>query len=150
MFLLKLTLWLGVSALYLGFSGVMGVLLRHTWPIHRQTLYRDLAAAHGLLLFFPTSILVLSYPEWSLLGRLILTGTGLTVAALSALQPVWIPKVVWQRAFGHRYFAATMALSALWGFTLSLTNQALVPTLVAAAASMAGAASWHTTPRSTS
>jgi len=147
--LLNITLWLGVSALYLGFSGVMGVLLRRTWPIHRQTLDRDLAAAHGLLLFLPASILVLSYPEWSLLGRLILMGTGLTVAALSALQPIWIPKVVWQRAFRHRYFAATMALSALWGFSLSLTTQALVPTLVAAAASLAGAASWYTTPRST-
>jgi hypothetical protein len=148
-FLLQLTLWLGISALYLGFSGVMGVLLRRIWPIHRQTRYRDLAIVHGLLLFFPTSILILSYPEWSSLGRLALTGTGLTIAALSALQPAWIPKSVWQRAFGHRYFAATMALSALWGFTLSLTTQALVPILVAAAASLAGAASWHTTPRST-
>ena len=127
----------------------MGVLLRRAWPIHRQTRYRDLAAAHGLLFFLPTSILILSYPEWSLFGRLILTVTGLTVAALSALQPMWIPKIVWQRAFGHRYFAATMALSALWGFTLSLTTQALVPTLVAAAASLAGVASWYTTPHST-
>ena len=149
MFLLQLTLWLGISALYLGFSGVMGILLRRTWPIHNQTLYRDLAAVYGLLLFFPTSILILSYPGWPLLGRLVLTGTGLTVTALSALQPTWIPKVVWQRAFGHRYFAATMALSALWGLTLSLNTQALVPILVAAAASLAGAASWYTTPHST-
>jgi hypothetical protein len=82
-------------------------------------------------------------------GRLFLISAGIAVAALSATQPNQIPAKFWHRAFGHRYFAGTMALTTLWGLSLTLTTHTLAPSIVAVAASLTGAASWHTASRST-
>ncbi len=142
---LQLSLWLGVSALYLGFAGVMGVLLRRTWHGSILRWQKELTAGYGLLLFVPASILMAGFPGWTPLGRLLTLALGLNVVGLAVFQPKWLPANVWRRAFGRRYFAGVMALAAFWGVNLSMATEALVPTLVAAAAGFAGVASLHST-----
>lgn len=149
MLLPKLSMWLGISTLYWGFSGVMGILLRRAWPSRIKPSEGNLATFHGLLFFLPASILILRNPEWHSVSRLFLIGTGFIVAALCATQPDWMPEKLWHRPFGHRYFAGTMAITSLWGLSLTLTTHALVPSLVAIAASLTGAASWYAASQST-
>jgi hypothetical protein len=145
----NVSLWLGVSTIYWGFSGVMGILLRRAWSSRMNPSIRILAIVHCLLLFLPASILILRHSEWHFMGRIFLISAGFAIAALSATQPNQIPAKFWHRTFGHRYFAGTMALTTLWGLSLTFTTHTLAPSIVAVAASLTGAASWHTASRST-
>jgi hypothetical protein len=147
-YLLRLLLWLGVSVQYLGFAGVMGILLRRAWLASKSPWKIELAAAYGLFLFLPASILVIGLPEWSLWNQVSTLVTGLCVVWLGTTQPSWIPKTIWGRTFGQRFFAGSMALAALWGVGLMLSTQTLAPILVTSGASMAGIASLRALPRS--
>lgn len=146
--LLRLLLWLGVSLQYLGFAGVMGILLRRTWLASRSLWKIELAVAYGLFLFLPASILVIGLPGWPLWSQVFTLAAGLCVVWLSSTQPRWIPKTIWGRTFGQRFFAGSMALAALWGVGLMLSTQTLAPILVTSGASMAGIASLRALPRS--
>jgi len=130
-------LLLGVGALYIGYAGVMGILIRRASHAQRRTLYIVLAMTHGMLLFLPASIVVLGLVELSLMVRLSLLALGLVVTAIGMLQPHWIPKGFWQRSFGLRYFAISMALAAFWCLGLGFTKQSLAPTILGTAASIA-------------
>jgi hypothetical protein len=142
-----LSLWLGVSTIYWGFSGVMGIILRRAWSSRMNPSEKIFASVHGLLFFLPASILILRHSEWHFVGRLFLISTGFAIATLSATQPNRIPAWFWNRTFGHRYFASTMAFTALWGLCLTFTTHTLAPSIVAVAASLTGAASWHSASR---
>ncbi len=147
MLVIRVSQWTGMVALYLGFAWVMGILLRRARLPGASRFDRGLAAVHAILLFGPASALVLSVPDWpSGLRALILAG-GLLAACLAAAQPAWTPKALWRRPFGQRYFAGVMALAALWEFGLAITSQTAAPTLLGAAAGVAGAASLLSTLR---
>ncbi len=142
----KVFLALGVGALYVGYAGVMGVLIRRATHSKRRTLDIAMAAAHGLLLFLPASTVVLGLVDLSLLVRLCLLGIGLGVAAMGLIQPSWTPEKLWRPTFGYRYFALAMALAAIWGLGAGLMKTSLAPTILGAAAGIACAISLNTTP----
>ena len=144
---LRICLWLGILSLYFGFAGVLGVLARRAARAGATRADGALVAAHAGLLFIPASVLVLSLAEWPLFLRTALFLAALALVGLAAAQPAWLPSRFWQRPFGHRYFAGAMGLAALWGVGLAFTAQALVPVIVGAAATFAGAASLYTTPQ---
>jgi hypothetical protein len=131
---------LGAASLYLGFSGVLGLVLRRARrKPSRQALL--LGTGYVCLLFLPATDFVLQRSGWSLGVRLGVLLLASAVLALSLLQPVWPPRQVWRPAFGRRYFAAAMALSAIWGFSLGLSSGSLFPILLGASALAAGASS---------
>ena len=151
MLLKKILLALSVSALYIGYAGVMGVLIRRAAHSQRRTLDILLAAMHGLLLFLPASVVVLGLAELSLVARLALFIVGLSVATIGLIQPQWTPEKLWQRPSGYRYFALAMALTAIWGLGSAVMTPSLAPTILGAAASIACAISLnHTLPDATS
>jgi hypothetical protein len=133
----QILLLLGVGALYLGYAGVMGVLIRRATSSPSRPLDGLLAFAHGLLLFLPASILVLGLVELSLMLRWILLAGGLVVVAISARQPQWTPQKMWRRSFGQRYFAIAMALAAFWALCMAAAKASLVPALLGVVAAVA-------------
>lgn len=146
MLLLRLTLWTGISVLYLGFAGVMGVLIRRNRRRNAGHVERLLATAHALLLFLPASAFVSGLPDWPVVIRFSALLAGVAVAWMGTVQPEWAPQTLWGRPFGHRYFAAAMALAAIWGIGLAVSAPALAPTLVGTSAIAAGAIALHTAP----
>lgn len=143
--LITLSLFAGVAALYLGFAGVMGVLLHRARQIPRNRPWW-LVTLHGTLILVPASILVLGFEAWPTWASVALFAGGVGVIALGAIQPPWLPRSLWGLAFGQRYFALAMLLAALWGLSFSLTSPALVPAAVAAAALAAALASITSSP----
>lgn len=144
---LRVCLWLGVAALHMGFAGVTGVLLRRAHLALARPRDGLLAIAYASLLFLPSTVLVLHFPEWSFPARLALVLAGLAAVWVAACQPAWTPASLWRRSFGHRYFAAVMLLAAIWGIGLGSAAASLAAALLGAAASLAGAASLFTAPR---
>ncbi|HEY43821.1 MAG TPA: hypothetical protein G4O11_07550 [Anaerolineae bacterium] len=133
--------------LYIGFSAVMGILLRRAFSkLHRHP-YLELAIAHGLLFFLPTSILLLGHPDWPISGRISLVSIGFTITILSIIQPRWLPSMIWRRTFGHRYFTVALALVVLWGVSTILETRTFEPILISIPACLAGFASWQTSLR---
>lgn len=146
MSLITLSLSFGIAAIYLGFAGVMGVLLHQVRRSQRQAS-RRLAALHGVLIMLPATVVILGFngwPNWFSLG---LFAAGLATVILGAVQPSWTPAKVWSLAFGQRYFGAAMLLAALWGLSLAWLTPALVPAAVAAAALAAAFTSITNAPR---
>lgn len=137
---LALTLSAGVAATYLGFAGVLGVLLRRA-----QSWW--LPAAHGGLIVLPATVLVLRFEPWPFWFSLLLFAAGALTVALGAIQPDWTPDNLWSLAFGQRYFAATMLVAALWGLSLAMTSPAVMPAALGAAALGAALASLSKAPR---
>jgi hypothetical protein len=123
----RILLALGVGVLYIGYAGVLGVLVRRARRPQRRTMDIFLAAAHGVLLFLPASVVVLGLGDLPLLVRFILLGLGLAVAAVGWVQPPWTPQKLWRRTFGYRYFALAMGMAAIWGLSagMSVTSLAL-------------------------
>jgi hypothetical protein len=80
------------------------------------------------------------------LARLALLLTGIFVVWLGWAQPDWASTRLWQRSFGHHYFAAVMLLTAIWGFGMTLLSGSIVPSLIGAMACAAGIASFSTAP----
>ncbi len=134
---------LGAASLYLGFSGVLGILIRYVNQ-HRSKLAILLGTGYVCLLFLPATAFVVQRSGWPLFLRLTLLLLAALVAALGLLQPVWAPRELWRPVFGRRYFAAAMALSALWGFSLGISTSTLFPQLVGASALVAGLAALFT------
>jgi hypothetical protein len=145
MLLQKILLTLGVSALYIGYAGVMGVLVRRAAHSQRRALDIIVAAMHGLLLFLPASVVILGLAELSLVVRLAMFVVGLSVATIGLIQPPWTPEKLWQRPSGYRYFAVAMALTAVWGLGSAVMTPSLSPTILGAAASIACAISLNLT-----
>lgn len=143
--LLTTSLFAGIAALYLGFAGVMGVLLHRARRIaHARPWW--LVTLHGVLILLPATILVLGFEAWPSWASLALFVGGIATIALGAIQPAWIPESLWGLAFGQRYFALAMLLAALWGLSFSLSSPALVPAAVGAAALAAALASITKSP----
>ena len=143
--LTTITLFAGVAVLYLGFAGVMGVLLHRARHIARARPWW-LVTLHGALILLPATILVLGFEAWPAWASLALFIGGVGVIGLGAVQPPWIPDSLWGLAFGQRYFALAMLLAALWGLSFSLSTPALVPAAVGAAALAAALASITKSP----
>jgi hypothetical protein len=142
----QILLLLGVGALYLGYSGVMGVLIRRATHPERQFLDIAAVSAHAFLLFVPASIVLLGLAELSLLVRILILISGVGVAAMGLIQPHWTPEKLWKRTFGYRYFAIAMALAAIWGLGLAFSNNSLPPAILGAAAGLACAVSLNLSP----
>ncbi len=143
---LRLCLWLGMISLHIGFAGVAGVLLRRAHLPLARPFDRALAVTHTCLLFLPSTVLALSFPDWPFPARLGLALAGLLMVWLAATQPTWTPAGLWQRSFGHRDFAAVMLLAAIGGLGLASAAASAAAAIVGAAASIAGAASLATAP----
>lgn len=137
---------LGAASLYVGFSGVLGVLLRAVGH-HRSRPTLLLGMGYVVLLFLPATVFVLFRSGWPPLLRLTLLLVSAAVILLGLLQPVWTPTQVWRPTFGRRYFAAAMALSAMWGLSLGLSSGTLFPVLVGLSSIAAGAAALFIEPK---
>ncbi|NIS80450.1 MAG: hypothetical protein GTO14_09655 [Anaerolineales bacterium] len=144
---INLLLWLGVSILFFGFAGVMGVLIRSTQHGAEWDWKRLLTIVYAALLFLPASILVLGLQDWPLWARWLVVTAGIGTAWLGYKQPARLPKHLWGRAFAQRYFAVAMAFAMAWGFCLTLATRVFHPVPVTAAASLAGIVSLLTAPR---
>lgn len=146
MLLRELTLWLGIAAIYLGFAGAFGLLLRRSKQ-QGQPTDRWLVWLHGGLILLPATILVLSFSAWPFIFSSVVVLLGALTAYFSFTQPSWTPVRWWQAGFGQRYFAASMALAALWALTLTWQQLSLAPALIAAASLAAGFASLSKAPQ---
>lgn len=146
MFLLQLSLWLGVATLYLGFAGVMGVLV-HWARKDDSTTARRLAWLHGGLILLPASLFVLRVRAWPQPISWALLAAGAFVLWAAAAQPRWTPASLWRPSFGHRYFASAMAFAALWGLILSWQQPNLFPAVIGASALAASFASLTKSPQ---
>lgn len=110
---MQMLMFAGIFSLYIGFSAVLGYLLRSL----RGPSYRSagwwIITAYALLIWLPTSafIVVLGWLPVALRVLVILAGAAVPVLVLS--RPDWIPGLVWSRAFNRRYLGITMALVAL-------------------------------------
>ncbi|MGD8605581.1 MAG: hypothetical protein PVF49_13520 [Anaerolineales bacterium] len=144
--ILTISLWSGLLVLYIGFCGVMGMLIRRTISPPHLGDDRERAALFGLLIFLPSTIFVVNYAEWPLWLRLASLTVGAAILLAAWRQPTWLSMNLWGRAFGQRYFAFAMGLTVIWGITLAIVSQALTPALVSAAASVAGLLSLLTAP----
>jgi hypothetical protein len=140
--------WLSAATLYVGFGAVMGSLLRRSFSKPPRHPYPQLAIAHGLLFFLPTSILLLGHADWAIFGRIGLLSIGCIATILSIIQPGWIPSMVWRRASSHRYFTITLALVVLWGISTIVETRTLSPVLISISACLVGFVSWQTAVRS--
>jgi hypothetical protein len=138
---IRLTTWLATAALYLGFSIVMGILIRKGWARSRSDWDVALMLLHGFGLFLPTSILVMGSTGSPLALRLLVTLSGVLLLGLAAKQPDWLPSALCQIHFLYRYFAAAMLLACLWGFSLALTAHAISALIIGICAIVAGTAS---------
>ena len=144
--ILTISLWSGLLVLYIGFSGVMGMLIRRTTTPPHWGDDRERAALFGLLIFLPSTIFVANYTEWPLWLRLASLMIGSAIMLAAWRQPAWLSINLWGRAFGQRYFAFAMGLTVIWGATLAIVSQSLTPALVSAAATLAGLLSLLTAP----
>jgi hypothetical protein len=136
--------WLGIASLYLGFSAVLGTMLRYALLPRGQSWMRKMTVPYGVLLILPATVLILNLSEWEMLYRLGTVTMGLCVVFIALTRPRWMPRLFWLRTFGKIYLAGAMALSAIWGFSISLVTQTVGTTVIAAAAGMAGIASlWN-------
>lgn len=138
---IRIILSLGVITLYLGFAGVLGVLLQRARNNAKPGGMRALTLLYAGLLFLPASIGILGFADWPRWVRFAIALAGLGITWLGYQQPHQLPEMIWERTFAHAYFAVVMALAAAWGFSLSFATQAFLPLPVAAAASLASLSS---------
>ncbi len=127
--------WLGVCALYLAFAAAQGAALQH---IRRSRSLLPAAAAAAI--YLPATVLMLCYEAWPLGMRLIPVCLGATVLALAFWRPVTL-RPCWRRAFGLRYLASAMALSALVQAGLAWAAPSAAAAALATAAALASWAS---------
>ena len=144
--ILTISLWSGLLVLYIGFCGVMGMLIRRTISPPHFGDDRERAALFGLLIFLPSTVFIVNYAEWPLWLRLVSLLVGMVILIASWRQPAWLSMRLWGRAFGQRYFAFAMGLTVVWGLALAIVSQTLTPALVSGAASLAGLLSLLTAP----
>ncbi len=144
--LLQSMLWLGIAALYLGFAGVMGVLLRSA---HRQGNRTSwwLAGLHGGLVLAPASLFILRPEIWPPVLALSVFAVGLGIIWLGAAQPDWTPPRFWQATFGQRYFGSAMLVTAAWSLFVAWRQPGLGPAILAATSIGAALASLAKQPQ---
>jgi hypothetical protein len=147
MIMLRSLSWLGIASLYIGFSAVLGLLIRHSRQGRRRLQHGALAVANFVLLYLPATAFVLRFPGSPLLPRLALILGGLCVAWLGFTQPRWLPQKLLCPSFGLRYFAGAMALATLWAVGVAISAPAISPSLVATTACLASVASLSTATR---
>lgn len=144
MALSQFLLWFAITSLYLGFSAGLGVLIHRIRNGFGSHVERRMAILYTLLIFLPSSILVVERADTHFVLRLMVLIGGLGLVWLGASQPSWIPEQLWGRTFGRRYLAATMGFATAWTVNLALTTQALPALILATSAGLAGAASLFT------
>lgn len=143
---ISVLLWLGVTALYIGFAGVLGVLLKRAVS-NSTTNDILLSLLHGICLFIPASIFVLWMPESSPWIQTPVFLSGLTSVFLGFKQPNTIPDRLWRRPFVLRYFGTAMIFATLWGLSLLLADDILLIAPLMLATSFASTISFLSAPR---
>lgn len=141
MIYVRLSTWLAMATLYLGFSMVLGYLIRRArtrpgsfWPI-------VMAVLHAGALYVPGSILVLGTTNSPLGLRLSVMLTGFILLALAAEQPAWLPASLLRTSFLYRYFAVSMLFACAWGLSIAVTSGTFPALVIAMCAAAAGTAS---------
>ncbi len=97
--------WLVVLAVYFGFAGVWGALIRQPW---RNKTW--LPVGFGLLIVLPASLAL----PFIFYARLLAWAAALGTAVLFYRQPDKFPAWLWERRFIHYYFAGVMFLILAW------------------------------------
>lgn len=138
---LQLSLWSGIITLYLGIAGAVGVFSRQAFRQGVGSTERLLAAGYTFALFLPSTAFVFAISDWPTWIRGGLFLLGLAAVWVAYARPRWAPRLLWQSAFGHRYLAGVMALTALWGISQAVAGSPAAPLLIAVSAVAAGAAS---------
>jgi hypothetical protein len=141
-------LWLGVTALYIGFAAVLGVLAKHA-ANGSTTSNKSLAWLHGTFIFIPASIFVLWMPESTPWIQIPVVLSGLAAAYLAFKQPKTLPSHLWERTFALRYFGTTMLFATLWGLSVLLADDVLLILPLMLATSFASTVSFLNAPRIT-
>lgn len=148
--ILQLSLWSGIITLYLGIAGAVGVFTRQAFRHGVSSTERLLAAGYTFALFLPSTAFIFALSDWPVLARGLLFVLGLAAVWVAYVRPSWAPQALWKSAFGQRYLAGVMALTALWGISQAAAGSPAAPVLIAVSAVAAGAASSGTslsTPR---
>lgn len=138
---LQLSLWSGIITLYIGIAGAVGVFGRQAFREGVSSTERLLAAGYTFALFLPSTAFVFAISDWAVWLRMTVFVLGLCAVWVAYARPSWAPRLLWQSAFGHRYLAGVMALTALWGISQAVAGSPAAPMLIAVSAVAAGAAS---------
>ena len=139
----QITLTLGITSIYLGFSVALGLMLHDRTSASSARRFLP-ALAFTLLVFIPATAMVLSYSAWSVSARLFVTSIGWLAGILSGAQPDWIPTLVWQRHFQRGYLALAMGTVAVWGLSSWAIFSSGAAMLIGLAALTAGSSSART------
>ena len=97
--------WLVILAVYIGFAGVWGALVRQPW---RNRTW--LSVGFGLFIILPASLAL----PFTIYGRLVAWGAALGIAVLFYLAPVQFPAWLWNRRSIRYYFGGVMFLILAW------------------------------------
>ena len=136
----EIAFWIGIVTLYLGFSGVLGLLIHLTWQTERSPHARILAILFATFVFLPSTLFIAGALEPGWLARTALFTFGIWVVYLGARQPGWMPANIWAGPFGRHYFGATMACASFWSISHALLSNASASLLLGIAALFASAA----------
>jgi len=143
---ISVLLWFGVSLLYFGFAGVLGVIVKRARSNPTASL-TCLAGLHGTCLFIPASIFVVWMPESTPWIQIPVFLAGVTISYLAYKQPETIPYRFWERTFALRYFGVAMLFATLWGVSLFFRDEVLLIVPLTLATSFAGTISFISAPR---
>jgi hypothetical protein len=146
---IRLSTWLAMATLYLGFSMVMGYLIRRARTHPGSFWAVALVGLHAGALYVPGSILVLGTTNSPLALRLSVMLTGFILLALAAEQPAWLPPSLLRTSFLYRYFAVSMLFACVWGLSIAVTSGAFPALIIAMCAAAAGTASLTAPGRAT-
>ncbi len=136
----EITYWIGIVTLYVGFSGVLGLLIHRAWPAERSPHARVLAILFATFVFLPSTLFIAGALELGWLARTVLIALSTWVVYLGAHQPGWMPANIWAGPFGRHYFGATMACASLWSISHALISNASASLPLGIAAFFASAA----------
>ena len=139
--LIEILQTLGMATLYIGFAASMGFMARRGWLDRNQRWERALAAAYGLLIFLPASILIGYYEAWSPGLRITVILSGILSLTITFLRPVWLPTRLWSRTVSRRYSALSMGIIFAWCILAWRTQMSSAVLLLGLAACLAGLSS---------
>ena len=118
----EIAFWIGIVTLYVGFSGVLGLLIHRAWPAERSPHAGILAILFATFVFLPSTLFIAGALELGWLSRTALIALGIWVVYLGTHQPGWMPANIWAGPFGRHYFGATMACASLWSISHALIS----------------------------
>lgn len=139
----ELLITLGIATLYVCFSAGMGLLIHAARHNSRRALL--LAIGYALVLYLPATVFVSRFSVPILPIRLIIIAMGFIVAAVSALQPNWLPPQMWEQPYRGGALTIAMCLAAIWGLSFAVANGASTTLLLVLATLSAALASLRTT-----